>query len=194
MYRLRRASNLRLTKPAKPFSLSPVRSSRELIIGDSVRATTPDTMTAPASVNANSRKSAPVRPPWIPIGAYTAASVIVIAMIGPTSSRAALIAASNGLSPSCRWRSTFSTMTIASSTTRPTDSTMASSVSRLIVKPATSIRNTAPTSETGMATTGMSTARKEPRKRKMTTTTISSVSLRVFRTSLMASWMYAVES
>ena len=44
-------------------------------------------MTAPASVNANSRKSAPVRPPCRPIGAYTAASVIVIAMIGPTSSR-----------------------------------------------------------------------------------------------------------
>ena len=34
---------------------------------------------------------------------------------------------------------------------------MASSVSRLIVKPATSIRNTAPTSEIGIATTGMST-------------------------------------
>ena len=59
------------------------------IIGDSVSATTPETMTAPASVNANSRNNAPVRPPWIPTGAYTAASVIVIAMIGPTSSRAA---------------------------------------------------------------------------------------------------------
>ena len=51
----------------------------------------------------------------------------------------------------------FSTITIASSTTRPTDSTIASSVSRLIVKPATSIRKTAPTSEIGIATTGMST-------------------------------------
>ena len=37
----------------------------------------------------------------MPIGAYTAASVIVMAMIGPTSSRAALMAASNGFSPSC---------------------------------------------------------------------------------------------
>ena len=37
--------------------------------------------------------------------------------------------------PMCRWRSMFSTMTMASSTTSPTDSTMASSVSRLIVKP-----------------------------------------------------------
>ena len=38
----------------------------------------------------------------------------------------------------------------------------------------------------GMATTGTSTARIEPRKRKMTMTTISSVSLRVLITSWMA--------
>ena len=58
--------------------------------------------TAPASVNANSRNNAPVRPPWMPIGAYTAASVMVIAMIGPTSSRAATIAAWSGVRPSRR--------------------------------------------------------------------------------------------
>ena len=29
----------------------------------------PEITTAPASVNANSRKSAPVRPPWMPMGA-----------------------------------------------------------------------------------------------------------------------------
>ena len=88
----------------------------------------------------------------------------------------------------------FSTITMASSTTRPTDSTIASSVSRLIVKPATIIRKTAPTSEMGIATTGMMTARNDPRNRKITTTTISSVSLSVLMTSLMASWMYSVES
>ena len=41
----------------------------DVIIGDSVNATTPDTMTAPASVKANSRNSAPVRPEVKPIGA-----------------------------------------------------------------------------------------------------------------------------
>ena len=112
-----------------------------------------------------------------------------MAMIGPTSSRAAWIAASNGFCPMWRCRSTFSTMTIASSTTRPTESTIASSVSRLIVKPATNIRNTAPTSEIGIATTGISTERAEPRNRKMTMMTISSVSDSVFKTSLMAFWM-----
>ena len=54
--------------PAKPRSLSPARSSFEPIIGESVSATTPETMTAPASVNANSRNSEPVRPPWSAIG------------------------------------------------------------------------------------------------------------------------------
>ena len=117
-----------------------------------------------------------------------------MAMIGPTSSRAALIAAWNGLSPICRCRSTFSTMTIASSTTRPTESTIASSVRRLIVNPAISIRKTAPISEIGIATTGMSTARNEPRKRKITMMTIRSVSDSVLSTSSIASWMYAVES
>ncbi len=44
-------------------------SSFEHIIGDSVSAMKPETMTAPASVKANSRKSAPVTPETKPIGA-----------------------------------------------------------------------------------------------------------------------------
>ena len=71
---------------------------------------------------------------------------------------------------------------------------MASSVSRLMVNPATIIRKTAPTSEMGIATTGMTTARNDPRNRKMTRMTISNVSVSVRSTSLMASWMYSVES
>ncbi len=123
----------------------------------------------------------------MPIGAYTAASVMVMAMIGPTNSRAASLAAWMGLLPMCKWRSTFSTMTMASSTTSPTESTMASSVSRLIVNPAISIRKTAPISEIGIATTGISTDRNDPRNRKMTTITISNVSVSVLSTSLIAS-------
>ena len=87
----------------------------------------------------------------------------------------------------CRWM--FSTTTIASSTTSPIASTMARSVSRLIVKPIASMRKQAPTSESGMATIGMMTERTEPRKRKMTTITITSASTSVCMTSLIASWM-----
>ena len=176
-----------MIQPAKPRLVSSDRSSFEPIIGESVSATTPDTITAPASVKANSRNSAPVKPPWMPTGVYTAASVIVMATIGPTSSRAASMAARIGDFPPCRCRSTFSTTTIASSTTRPTDKTIASSVSRLMVKPANDIRNTAPTREIGMATTGMITERNDPRNRKITTMTISSVSTSVRNTSLIAS-------
>ena len=42
--------------------------SREHSIGDRVSATTPEIVTAPTSVNANSVNSAPVSPPWKPIG------------------------------------------------------------------------------------------------------------------------------
>ncbi len=41
---------------------------REHIIGDSVSASSADTVTLPASVNANSVKSAPVSPFCRPIG------------------------------------------------------------------------------------------------------------------------------
>ena len=60
---------------------------------------------------------------------------------------------------------------------------MASSVRRLSVKPNTCIRNTAPISETGIATSGMSTDRSEPRNRKMTTATMISVTISVRTTS-----------
>ena len=108
--------------------------------------------------------------------------------MGPMSSRAPSSEASNGDLPSCMCRSTFSTTTMASSTTRPTASTIASRVSRFSVKPNTCIRKTAPISDSGMATSGTSTVRNDPRKQKMTTTTMSTVSSSVWATSSMA-WL-----
>ena len=77
----------------------------------------------------------------------------------------------------------FSTTTIASSTTSPIASTIASSVNRLKLKPAISIKLQTPISESGMVTTGISTERNEARKRKITTTTIMTASASVFSTS-----------
>ena len=54
-----------VSRPSFPSSCT----NRELITGDSVTATMPDTMTAAASVMANSRNSEPVSPPWKPMGA-----------------------------------------------------------------------------------------------------------------------------
>ena len=67
-YRRRTASKPRCTsfesRPSRPFSFT----KRELITGDRVTATTPETTTAAASVIANSRNREPVSPPWNPIG------------------------------------------------------------------------------------------------------------------------------
>ena len=52
----------------RPCEPCPLRIN-EHIIGDSVRATTPEMITAPARVKANSRKSEPVRPVRKPMGA-----------------------------------------------------------------------------------------------------------------------------
>ena len=65
----RRPSNVRSRKrPNRPLAWWGF-SSLDAIIGDSVSAMMPDTITAPASVKANSRNSAPVRPETKPMGA-----------------------------------------------------------------------------------------------------------------------------
>ena len=57
-------------------------------------------------------------------GTKTAISTAVVAMIGPVTSRMARRVASMGGWPISSWRSTFSTTTIASSTTIPMASTI----------------------------------------------------------------------
>ena len=96
--------------------------------------------------------------------------------------------------PSRTCRSTFSTTTIASSTTRPTDSTMARIVSRLRLKPEASMTIAAPNSETGIATSGTSAVRTEPMNRNTTMATISTVSPSVLVISFSASRMNIVPS
>jgi hypothetical protein len=117
-----------------------------------------------------------------------------MARIGPTSSRAPTIAASMRVRPSRTWRSTFSTTTIASSTTSPTDSTTARIVSRFRLKPKASITIAAPISETGMATSGTSAVRTEPMNRKTTKATMRIVSMSVWLISVSAFSMNTVAS
>ena len=193
-YRRRTASKPRLTSAVSRPSLPCSCTKRELMTGDSVTATMPDRTTAAARVIANSRNSEPVSPPWKAIGVYTVASVIVIAMIGPTSSRAPTSAASTRVLPRRTCRSTFSTTTIASSTTRPTDSTIARMVSRFRLKPAANITIAAPIRETGMATSGTSAVRTEPMNRNTTRATIRIVSPSVLVISFSASRMNVVPS
>ena len=96
--------------------------------------------------------------------------------------------------PSSRWRLTFSTTMMASSTTRPIASTSASRVSRLIEKPNASIIVKVPTSDSGMATVGISTERSEPRNTNTTRVTMTSASTSVRTTSWIELFTKSVES
>ena len=101
--------------------------------GVKVSATMPDTITAIAMVIANWRYSSPVKPPRKPIGINTADNTSTIAITGPVTSCMALIAAFRALKPSsCMIRSTFSSTTMASSTTIPMANTMPNKVSVLM--------------------------------------------------------------
>ena len=74
----------------------------------------------------------------------------------------------------------FSSTTMASSTTRPMASTMASSVSVLMLKPSANISVKVAISEIGMVTIGMIEARSERRKKKITSTTSTIASTMVW--------------
>ena len=149
------------------------------IIGVRVSATKPETITAPASVSANSANSRPVRPGVNASGANTAASVIVMATTAKPISLTPLSAAWNGVKPSSMWRKMFSSTTIASSTTSPIASTRASSVSVVIVKPASAITEKAPIRLTGIVTSGITEARRWRRKTNTTSATSTTASLMV---------------
>ena len=91
----------------------------------------------------------------------------------PTSSTV-LWAASRGASPSAMFRSTFSTTTIASSTTIPMASTSPNRVRLLSEKPNSFITAKVPMSDTGIAMIGMIAVRHDWRN-TMTTMTTSAI-------------------
>ena len=82
-------------------------------------------------------------------------------------------------------RSTFSTTTMASSTSRPMASTRPNMVRVLMPKPKAARTPKVPSSTTGTAMVGMSVARKFCRNRYITRKTSSTASRRVLTTSSM---------
>ena len=89
---------------SKRFGLGLCFSNKELIMGDKVRATKPDTNTAPARANANSLNNLPVLPGVKAKGAKTATKVRDMATIAKPISLAPLMAAENGSMPSSMCR------------------------------------------------------------------------------------------
>ena len=93
---------------------------REAIIGVSVSETKAETAIVMAIVTENSRNRRPMMPPIISSGISTAISEMEIEMMVKPISPTPFSAAWNGFSPSSMWRVMFSSITIASSTTKPT--------------------------------------------------------------------------
>ena len=146
------------------------------IMGVSVRATKPETITAPAKVRANSTNSRPVRPGVNARGANTAARVSVIATTANEISRAPLRAALKGVRPSSMCRKMFSSTTMESSTTRPMASTSDSSVRVLTLKPARAMSENTPIKLTGIVISGMIEARSVRRNKNTTRATSATAS------------------
>ena len=107
-----------------------------------------------------------------------------------------LIVASRGVmsGSSLITRSTFSTTTMASSTSSPIDSTRPNRVSTLMLKCAAARMPNVPSSTTGTAIAGIRVARQLCRKTNITMTTRKMASIRVCTTSRTDSLMKAVAS
>src|SRR5215471_11840689 len=117
------------------------------------------------------------------VGMKTAQRTSAVAIIGPVTSLMACLAAAAGDNPSAMLRSTFSTTTIASSTTIPIASTNPNNDRLLIENPTPSITANVPTSDTGTAASGMIDARHVCRKRITTITTSRTASASVWITA-----------
>ena len=113
-------------------------------------------------------------------------------MIGLVTSSIARFVASKGERPRAMLRSTFSTTTMASSTTMPMASTRPNSDRLFRVKPNIAMKKKVPISDTGMATSGMMAARQVCRNTTTTSTTSSTAFTIVSWTALTDSWMNCV--
>ncbi len=110
------------------------------------------------------------------VGMNTELSTSVIAITGPVISSSALIVASRGGRPFAIQRSTFSTTTIASSTTMPIASTRPNSERLFSEKPIIAITKNVPINDTGTSIMGSSVARQSWRKSRTTMKTSTNAS------------------
>ncbi len=125
-------------------------------------------------------------------GTNTAHNTSAMAISAPPTSSMLRLAASRGESPAAMLRSTFSTTTIASSTTMPMASTRPNSDRLLSENPNIAMKKKVPTSDTGMATIGMTAARQVCRNRTTTSTTSTIASPMVSTTASTDCWMNSV--
>ena len=152
-------------------------------MGVSVTETNPEIRIAAQMLTANSLNSRPRMPPINSTGMKTAASDRVMEMMVKPISLEPSNAACIGGDPISIWRTMFSSMTMASSTTNPTHRMRAimDRLSRL--KSRTYITANVPMMEKGSARLGIAVAERFRRNRKITMTTRPRVSSKVNCTS-----------
>ena len=166
------------------------RRIKEHITGLKVNATTVESKTDTAMVILNWRYNCPVMPDKKLTGTNTAASTMEVAIKAPVSPSMAFFVASYGLRCSSSiMRSTFSTTTIASSTTRPMASTSPKRVRMFNENPKISMKPKVPINEIGTAMVGISVARQFCNEKNTTTITKNKASNRVLYTSWIDSEM-----
>ena len=127
-------------------------------------------------------------------GVNTAISEIEMVRMVKAISPAPASAASNGCSPCSMRLQITSSMTMASSTTKPTAIVIAISDRLSRLKSSASITAAVASSETGMTALGIRVARTSRRNRKITTTTSTMVISRVISTSRTEARMVWVRS
>ena len=170
------------------------RSSSAHRVGVSVSETAVDMAMATATVTANSCSNCPTTPPISSNGMNTAISETEIdRMVKPTSP-APTNAASRGDRPASICRTTFSTMTIASSTTKPTaiDSAIRDRLSS--ENPSMNMAVKVPTIDSGTAMAGIAVAHTRRRNTRIVATTSAIVSSSVNCTSATLARMVSVRS
>ena len=163
--------------------------------GLNVNATTVDNSTETTIVMENWRYKAPVIPLKKLTGTNTAANTIEVAIKAPDNSCMALWVASRAVRcSSCIKRSTFSTTTIASSTTIPIARIKPNKVNILSENPMISIKPNVPIKEIGTAIVGIKAARQFCKDRNTTNTTKNRASNKVLYTSWIDCDIYSVAS
>ena len=157
--------------------LGGLRTKCAQIIGVRVSDTAVETAIAKASVTENSLNTRPTTPLMNSSGMKAATSEMLIASTVNPICCAPSIAARNGVMPFSRLRKQFSIITMASSTTKPTETASAMSERLSIEKPATHIIAQVPASDSGTVTPAAIVAAARRRNRNttsMTRTTVAS--------------------
>ena len=191
---MRSIRRLIAASPGTAISSPACLSSREHIIGVSVSDTIADVTTAMVRVSANSRNMRPTSPDMNNSGMNTAISDTVSEITVKPISLAPRSEACIAVSPFSMWRTMFSIITMASSTTNPVPivSAISDRLSRL--KPEKYMMPNEVISDSGSATPAISVARSERRNSSTTSVTSTTLSTSVNCTSCTEARMVTVRS